>query len=143
MVDTDALTADVEGIRENGGDYRDVPHGTYEVEVDKLELIESKKGDPMVTAWFKVLDGEHKGGRIFMNQVVTRPFQIHLANVLLRQLAAELPDVVVKFESYKRYGELIADIREAIDGAFEYALDYAEGRNGFSTFEIREVYVLE
>jgi len=32
------------------GNYRDVPHGKYEVKIEKLELVESKR----VTQWFHV-----------------------------------------------------------------------------------------
>ena len=47
-IDTEGLAKDVEEAAENGG-RRDVPHYTYEVAINKLELTKSKKGDPMVT----------------------------------------------------------------------------------------------
>ena len=142
-VDTEGLAADVKEAAENGANFREVPHGVYEVEVNKLELIESKKGDPMVTVWFKVVDGEYKGCLIFMNQVITQGFQIHIANEILRQMTAELDGFNVEFKTYKQYGELLMDIREAVDGKFEFKLDYAEGKKGFSTYSIDEIYVLE
>ena len=82
-IDTEGLAKDVEEAAENGG-RREVPHDTYEVAVTKLELVKSKKGDPMVTCWMKILEGEYKGSLIFMNQVVTQGFQIHIANEFLR-----------------------------------------------------------
>ena len=142
-VDTEGLAADVKEAAENGANYREVPHGVYEVEVNKLELIESKKGDPMVTIWFKVVDGEYKGCLIFMNQVVNQGFQIHIVNEILRQMTAELPDFNIEFKTYRQYGELLMDVREAIDGKFEFKLDYAEGKKGFSTYSIDEIYILE
>ena len=142
-VDTEGLAADVKEAAENGANFREVPHGVYEVEVNKLELIESKKGDPMVTVWFKVVDGEYKGCLIFMNQVITQGFQIHIANEILRQMTAELDGFNVEFKTYKQYGELLMDIREAVDGKFEFKLDYAEGKKGFSTYSIDEIYILE
>ena len=54
--DTEALAKDVEEAAENGG-RRDVPHDTYEISVQKLELTKSKKGDPMVTCWMKIVEG--------------------------------------------------------------------------------------
>ncbi len=142
-VDTEGLAADVKEAAENGANFREVPHGVYEVEVNKLELIESKKGDPMVTVWFKVVDGEYKGCLIFMNQVITQGFQIHITNEILRQMTAELDGFNVEFKTYKQYGELLMDIREAVDGKFEFKLDYAEGKKGFSTYSIDEIYILE
>lgn len=135
---------DLEGLKKDiaesaDGDYKEVPHGTYEVAITKLELAESKKGDPMVKIWFKILEGEYKGSLIFMNQVVTQGFQLHIIDEFLRSLGT---DVDVHFESYSQYADMILDVFEAVDGNFEYALDYGE-KNGFSTFKIKEVFELE
>lgn len=56
QVDVEGLKKDVKEAQENGGsgDYKEVPFGDYEVSVDKMELSESKKGDPMVSIWFKI-----------------------------------------------------------------------------------------
>ena len=146
-IDTEGLAKDVEeAAQNNGGGYREVPHSTYEVAISKLELGKSKKGDPMVTCWMKILDGEYKGSLIFMNQVVTQGFQIHIANEFLRALIAkvadgEKPDVT--FKTYNQYDNLIMDVAEAIDNNFEYLLDYRENSKGYNEFEIKEVYVLE
>ena len=82
-IDTEGLAKDVEEAAENGG-RREVPHDTYEVAINKLELTKSKKGDPMVTCWMKIVEGEYKGSLIFMNQVVTQGFQIHIASSCVR-----------------------------------------------------------
>ena len=139
-IDVEGLAKDVEEAAENGGAYKEVPHGTYEVAVDKMELTASKAGDPMVSIWFKILNGEYKGSRIFMNQVVTQGFQIHICNEFLRSLGTEQN---VEFKSYKQYANLLMDIFEDIDGNLEYALNYAEGKKGFSTYEIEEVYEID
>ena len=143
-LDTTGLAEDVKEAAENGGNFKDVPHGEYEVEVNKLELVESKKGDPMVTIWFKVLEGEFKGSNIFMNQVITQGFQIHIANEILRSLVQEIDGgMTIEFLNYKQYGNLLMDVLEAIDGNFEYKLNYSKGKKDFSTYKIEEVYVLE
>lgn len=143
-IDTEGLAKDVEEAAENGGNYKEVPHDTYEVEINKLEPVKSKKGDPMVTCWMKVLEGEYKGSLIFMNQVVTQGFQIHIANEFLRSLVAKMADPIdVQFKTYSQYGNLLMDIREAIDNNFEYQLDYRQNSKGYNEFEILEVYVLE
>ena len=74
--DTAGLAKDAAEAAKNGNTRREVPHDTYEVEINKLELGKSKKGDPMFSCWFKILAGEYKGSLIFMNQIVTQGFQI-------------------------------------------------------------------
>lgn len=135
IVDLDGLKADIEQAKENSGEYREVPHGEYEVEVAKMELGESKKGDPMVIVWFRILNGEFENSLLFMNQVITKGFQIHIVNELLRGLGTEKE---VKFESYSQYGSLLMDIAEELDG-MEYALKYGE-RKGFNTFKVLEIF---
>jgi hypothetical protein len=139
-IDVDGLAKDVEEAAENGDSYKEVPFDTYEVAIDKLELTTSKKGDPMLSVWFKILAGEFKNSRIFMNQVVTQGFQIHIANEFLRSLET---GVMVEFKSYKQYANMIMDIFEAVEGNLEYALNYGEGKKGFATYEIEEVYEVE
>lgn len=139
-IDTKALTEDVKDVQENGQFFKEVPHGDYEVAVDKIELTASKAGNPMVTIWFKVVSGDFKGSRIFMNQVITQGFQIHIVNELLRSMDT---GVDIEFVTYKQYGNLLMDVMEAIDGNLEFALSYKEGKKGFSTYEITEVFELE
>lgn len=145
-IDTKGLAADVKEAAENNtGTFKEVPHGDYEVAVHQMELKASSKGDPMVSIWFKVVsEGEFKGSMIFMNQVVTQGFQVHIVNEILRSMVAEMPDApVVEFQTYKQYANLIMDIFEAINENYEFALSYKKGKKDFSTFEITEVYVLE
>ncbi len=139
-IDVEGLQKDVQEAAENGANFREVPHGEYEVKIEKLELVESKAGDPMVTVWFKVLAGDYKGSMIFMNQVITKGFQIHIMNEFLRSLDSGYD---VEFRSYSQYGQLLMDIHEAIDGELEYLLKYSEGKKGFSNYEIVDVYEVE
>lgn len=142
-IDTKGLAQDVEEASKGNGTRREVPHDTYEVAITKLELGESKKHDPMVKVWFKIVEGEYKGSLIFMNQVVNQGFQIHIVNELLRSITAEMDNPPeIAFHTYRQYGELLMDIAEAIDGNFEYSVEYGENK-GFNTFKITEVYVLE
>ena len=144
-IDTESLANDVKEAAENGsGEFKEVPHGDYEVAVQQMELKASKKGDPMVSIWFKILDGDYKGSLIFFNQVITQGFQVHIVNEMLRMMVSEMEDApVIEFTSYKQYGNLLMDVFEAIDENFEYALAYKKGKKDFSTYEITEVFVLE
>ena len=141
QVDLEGLKQDIAEAAENGGgDFKEVPVGTYEVAITKLELGESSKNDPMVKIWFKILDGEFKNSIIFMNQVVTRGFQIHIVDEFLKSLET---DVDIYFESYSQYNEVLLDVFEAVNGKLEFALKYGKNDKGFNTYEITEVFEVE
>lgn len=150
QVDTESLAADVKEVEENGGygDFEPIPDGQYEVEVEKLELTQSKKGDPMLTIWFKVIAGDYENQRIFYNKVMQPQndkafgLQVHQNNEILRALwDCEKDDV--QFKSFKQYADLVLDIHEDIDGQLEYLLEKKTDKNGFDTFKILEVYEVE
>lgn len=137
-VDLEGLKKDILEAEENGGgDFKEVPEGEYEVSIDKLELVASKNGDPMVSCWFKILNGEFKGSRLFMNQVVTLGFQIHKVDEFLRSLDS---GVEITFESYTQYAQLLMDVHEAVDKKLEYGIKYKKDSKGFSLFEITDIY---
>lgn len=147
-IDTEGLAKDVAEAAENGGqgNYKEVPHGDYEVAIQQMELKASKKGDPMVSIWFKVVSGDYKGSIIFYNQVITQGFQIHNCNEMLRKIASEMKEKpVIEFRTYKQYGELLMDIFEAVEDNYEYGLHYTANKKNkqFSAFKVTEVYVLE
>lgn len=141
-VDLEGLKHDIVDAKENGGtgEFKEVPTGTYEVEIAKMELKESKKGDPMVSVWFKILEGEYKNSMLFMNQVITQGFQIHLVNEFLRSLGTGID---VEFEDYAQYNDLLMDIYEEIDGQFEYGIKYSLSKKGFAEYKITDVYGVE
>lgn len=137
-IDLEGLKDDITEAKENGGgNYEEVPLGTYEVKVEKLELTKSKSDKPMVSVWFKIVEGDHKNQYIFMNQLVTEGFQFTIVNDFLNSLDSGID---VYFDSYKQYNDLILDIHEAIDGKLEYLLNYDENKKGYKTFKIEEVY---
>lgn len=149
-VDLEALAADVQEVEENGGggDFEPLPDGQYEVAIEKLELTESKKGDPMLTIWFRIVEGDYEGQRLFYNKVMQPQndkafgFQVHQNNEMLRALwDCEKDDV--KFTSFGEYADLVLDIHEDIDGQFEYLLSKETDKNGFDQFKILEVFEVE
>ena len=136
-VDLAGLQKDVKDAQENKREYDEVPHGEYEVKLDKLELKATKKGDPMVSAWFTILEGKYKKSKLFMNQVVTQGFQIHIVNELLRSMGT---DLAIDFVDYKQYAELLLDVAEECDtNNLEFALKY-EDNKGYDKFTITEVF---
>lgn len=139
--DLKGLQEDINEAKENGGgQFKEVPLGTYEVGIEKIELKETRNNDPMISIWFKILDGKFKNSRIFYNQVINQGFQIHIANEFLRSLET---DIDIEFESYSQYNEMLMDVKEKIDEeGLEYALVYGENpkNKNFNTFKIDEVY---
>lgn len=136
-VDLAGLQQDIKDAQDNNKEFEAVPHGEYEVKLDKLELKATKKGDPMVSAWFTILNGKYKNSKLFMNQVVTQGFQIHIVNEFLRSMKT---DIDVDFEDYKQYAELLLDVAEFCDANnLEFAIKY-EDNKGYDKFTITEVF---
>ena len=121
------------------GDYKEVPDGTYEVKIEKIELKASSKGDPMVSMWFRILSGDFKNSMIFMNQVITQGFQISQLNRFLKSLQA-VDDDQIEFKDYGQYNDLLMDIFEEVDGTLEFLLNYGTNKKGFHTYKIEDVY---
>lgn len=122
------------------GDFPEVPYGTYDVAVTKMEIGQAKSGNPKAVIWFKILAGEYKGSIIFMNQVLTMRFHFGKVNSILRAMESGIPDEDIKIMPLKQYNDLMLDVLEAIDGKLEYGLKYGENNKGFQTFEITDVY---
>lgn len=136
-IDVEGLKHDAEEAAKNGGNFKEVPYGTYEVKVNKMKLKESKTNKPILSIWFKILDGEYKDSIIFYNQVLSTGFGLHSADNFLRSLDS---GVTVEFKNFRQYNNLILDIAEAIDGVLEYGLEYSEGKNGFNNYKITDVF---
>ena len=136
-IDLAGLQQDIKDAQDNNKEYEEVTHGEYEVKLDKLELKATKKGDPMVSAWFTILEGKYKKSKLFMNQVVTQGFQIHIVNEFLRSMKT---DSDVDFEDYKQYADLLLDVAEFCDeNNLEFAIKY-EDNKGYDKFTITEVF---
>lgn len=142
IVDVDTLLAEIEEAKEAAPiEYVDVPCGTYEVKLTKLELGKSQKGAYMVKGRFRVIEGDYKGQTIFYNQVVTSGFQIHANNEFLKSLETGLDICFEKVQKpYIPYAELMEKVYTACRGKKEFALKYGQNDKGFKTFEILEVF---
>ena len=148
-INAEELAASQKEISENasGGDYKEVPLGTYEVEVNKLECKLSSTKKPMVSIWFKILEGEYKNSLIFYNGVFTEDWMRHRVVKMLSTLLndptheAEI-NLILKSGDVDEINNFCMDIHEEIDGQFEYLLDYDQ-KKGYNTYNIKEVYTLE
>ena len=136
-VDLAGLQKDIKDAQDNNKEFEAVPHGEYEVKLDKLELKATKKGDPMVSAWFTILNGKYKKSKLFMNQVVTQGFQIHIVNTFIKSMGTDLN---IEFVDYKQYAELLLDVAEFCDANnLEFAIKYEDSK-GYDKFTITEVF---
>lgn len=137
-IDAKALSAEAENL---SGNFEELPLGQYEVALENLELKPTKtKGDPMLVMTFKVVAGEFKKRKLWVNQVVLMGdendcLRLHVANVLLRGLESGLE---VKFEGVQEYSDLIDEILTRCQDA-EYLLEIKE-RKGYRQYEIKERY---
>lgn len=136
-IDVRGLAADVkEAANNTGGNFEEVPVGTYEVAVEKMELKASKKGLPMLSIWFKIAAGKRKGSIIFYNQVLSTGFGIHNANEFMKSLDS---NVHIEFANFRQYNTVILDVFEEITD-LTYELEYGKNEKGFNTYKIKNVF---
>jgi hypothetical protein len=138
MFDLSGLQQDIASAASNTSDFVEVPDGSYEVKVSKIELGQTGEksktpGMPMMKVWFDILAGDFKGQKIFCNQMMTSGFGIHKCNELLTSLESGVP---VVFENFEQYAEVMAQVFAAIDGTGEYELAYGHNNKGFATYTI-------
>lgn len=144
QMDTEGIRKDVADIEANKKEYKEVPCDTYEVEITKLFLDESKNtGLPLMRVWFKIVAGEYKGQLIFMNQVLVsqsgNTFGLHNANEFLNSLKTSLP---VSFVEWEAYATLLEDIlEETKQRKMTFQLKYGKPKKGdFNTYTIEQVF---
>ena len=142
-VDLEGLRKDVENASANGDDFPTVPAGKYEVALVSLEIKGTKKDNrPMLAASFKILSGEFKNQRLFMNRVIygTKDDGLKIKSAVgwLNTLDS---GVDVAFQDYKQFADLVMDVAEAIDGKIEYAVEYDDSQ--FNSIKITEVFDAE
>lgn len=145
-IDAAELAASQAEIQSNGndGDYEEVPVGKYEVKVEKLECKVSRKNNPMVSIWFRILNGKFENSLIFYNGVFYEDWMRHRVVKLLSAILdddtheAEI-NLILKSNDVSTINDFCLDIHEAIDGKLEYLLDYGISK-GYNTYEIAEVY---
>ncbi len=143
-VDLEGLRQDVENASANGaGDFPTVPAGKYEVALVSLEIKGTKKDNrPMLAASFKILSGEYKNQRLFMNRVIYGTKDDgRMIKSAIGWLNSLDSGVDVAFQDYKQFKDLVMDVAEAIDGKLEYAVDYDDAQ--FNSITITEVFEVE
>lgn len=147
-IDAAELAASQKEINANAGgtgNYEEVPVGKYEVKVEKMECKMSSKNNPMVSIWFRILQGKYDKSMIFYNAVFYDDWMRHRVVKFLSSLLddstheAEI-NLILKSNDVDTINDFCMDIHEAIDGQFEYLLDYGVDKKGYNTYTITEVY---
>lgn len=147
MFDTVDLAKGVAEAGSGSVEKKDVPFGDYEVRVTKLVLEECPfdgdyKGMPQLSVWFKIINHDEYAGQILfctkrlvsVKKPSATSFMIHKVNEFLDSLESGVP---VVFENFTQYGDMIAEIFNAIDGRAEYQLAYCENK-GFKDYTITQ-----
>lgn len=139
-IDQDAINEAINEAKENGGGFKEVPAGTYEAKVEKIELKETKKGHDMISIWFTILDGEYKGSKLFQNQVINETWQLGQALIFIQSLGTDVECVELKSDdAFKDYLDDVYD--EIEDKGLEYEVNYSINKKGYSNIEITEIFV--
>lgn len=137
-VDLEGLKSDVEEAKENGDQFSETPAGTYVCKLENLELGETKDGRPMLKGMFRVIEGDQKKRCLFMNRVLygTKNDANMIASAIgwLDSLDSGL---VVTFDSYKQFSELVLDVFEAV-ADLEYEVEYDP--NAFNSISISDIF---
>lgn len=110
--------------------YADVPDGEYDVTFDNIEIKETKKRDKlMLSVQCNILEGEHKGRKIFFNRVIagntspkwTDPMAIKSVCSWLDKLET---DTIPEFVNYSDFAECVLDIFQEVQGRVGATVNY-------------------
>ena len=138
MFNLEGLKEDIKAAADRNTERVEVPDGQYECRVEKMEMKESKTGNPMISIWFRIVAGDFKNSVLFMNQTIHTGFGLHTAKKMLSDMDTGLP---IDFQSFSQFASLIESVKEAIETqGLEYAVKYTTTKNDFKNFEIIEVF---
>lgn len=138
MFDIDAMNEEFKDAADRNTERVEVPDGQYECKIEKMELRESKSGNPMVSIWFRIVAGDFKNSVLFMHQTINRSFGLHKVKTMLHAMDTGLEIV---FHSFGELAALLEDQMKAIDEqGLEYAINYTTAKNDFKNFEITDVF---
>lgn len=132
----------VKEAKEN--EFKELPNGTYDCKLEKLELGESNKGKPMVKAMFRILRGDYKKQCLFYNGVMVAKdpqyngFMIHRVLEFLKSLQV-LDESEIDFDGdFSDFNDLLLDIAEESEGL---TFEIEKSKDGdYSKLEVIDVY---
>lgn len=127
-------------------DFVDVPNGEYVIDIEKMEIKETKNGDKLMFAvQAKIKEGEYENRKIFFNRVITGNTSPNWTDAkaiksVCSWINGLLPedDPGVEFVNYSDFADQILDVFQSIQGYIEVLVDYKAGN--FNPMKIKEVY---
>lgn len=143
QVNLDQLKKDAEEIKKNGGtgDYPEIEEGNYRCKIEKLEIRETKDNRPMLSAMFRIIEGDRKKSCLFFNRVLygTKNDANMIASACgwLESLEPSEDVGPVVFNSYADFANLVLDIAEDV-AELEYDVHYDP--NAFNNITIEDVF---
>lgn len=136
--DSKSMKEEVKEAASKAKDFEDLKPGTYPVYVKSMEVKPTKNEEPMLAVQLKVSDGDAKNKVIFANFMLTKPFLIHKANEFLRSLDS---DVIVEFDSYGQYADMVDDIYKwTEEHQTDYDVKYSLSEGKYSEYKVVAVY---
>ena len=141
--DLDGIKEDMKAAGDRTPSYENVPYGEYVVKVESCELKMTKKTNkPMISTWFRVMEGPQKGHIIFSNRVLVPrdPSKTGAVLAMAKEFLESLDTGVdCSFESFAQYEQVCLDVAKAAE-CLEYHINYYENNKGFEVIEVKEVF---
>ena len=135
----DKVKEHLKEAEENGGG-GELPDGEYKINLNKMELGQSKNGALMIKAQFKILAGDRKNQYIFVNRVLTGTKNDGFMMIKAKEFLESLDSGIdVSFEDWEQFNDLILDIADAVkeDGLEYIATLDTDGK--YQNFDIIDV----
>lgn len=135
---------DIESAKTNGT-FEPLPDNEYHVRFDKLELTQSKKGNPMVDATMTITEGKYKNRKIFEHFVLVgsegklKGFLVNKCTSFLNSLTNDVKCDLR--DGFKKYDENIKKIFEFTqNGVYIVKITTTIGNKGgkFTNYEVLE-----
>ena len=147
-----------EAIKNGGtGDFPELPKGKYVVQIEKMEIGETKDGRPMLKVMCRVQDALDVDGNdealqyfdnytgkkkpcMFMNRVLygTKNDANMIASAVGWLNSLEPQDTTAVFETYSQFNDCVLDIFEEIENAVEFDVTYDP--DAFNSIHIDAAY---
>lgn len=131
---------------ETSGNFDPLPDNEYHVRFDKLELAQSKNGNPMVNATMTITEGKYKNRKIFEHFVLTNKegklngFKVHNCCTFLNGLSNDIKcDLKLGFKQFNEDIQKVFEFTQC--GVYIIKLTTTIGKNGgkFSNYEVVEL----
>lgn len=125
-------------LYEKSNDTKKVSPGLYIVKLESLTVDKTKSTNrDCMNATFFIVEGEEKGKRLYMTQVISTAFTVSKVCNFVKSLGSSLD---VEYKNLSEFSELVFCVFSEIDGKCEYDLKYYVNDRGYEEYEIKGIY---